>query len=101
MYGMFYGANKFNKAIGKWNTAKVTSMSSMFLGASAFDQKLCWPHNSTLPFQVEHVDRQQGRRVGHGHARRLQVTSGAVLAHVAVSTRSMWTGSKVGGWAAS
>ena len=41
MYGMFYGANKFNKAIGKWNTAKVTHMWYMFDGATA---KLCWPH---------------------------------------------------------
>jgi len=30
----------------------VTGMGYMFYGASAFNQKLCWPHNSTFPIQT-------------------------------------------------
>jgi len=37
---MFYKAKKFNIGIGKWNTAKVTKMETMFEGAEAFNQDL-------------------------------------------------------------
>ncbi len=48
---MFALTTTFNQAIGKWNTVKVTDMEYMFSYASAFEQKLCWPHNSTFPGQ--------------------------------------------------
>ncbi len=35
---MFHNATNFNKAIGGWNTSKVTDMSGMFLGANNFNK---------------------------------------------------------------
>jgi surface protein len=39
---MFARASAFNQNLSKWNTAAVTSMETMFYGASAFDQQFCW-----------------------------------------------------------
>jgi bacterial surface protein 26-residue repeat len=39
MDSIFYNAVAFNQDISGWNTSKVTNMSSMFYGASIFDQK--------------------------------------------------------------
>ena len=40
MIQMFNAARAFNRAIGVWNTSKVTRMQSMFLNASLFNQDL-------------------------------------------------------------
>ncbi|BFP42056.1 hypothetical protein FGF1_29010 [Flavobacteriaceae bacterium GF1] len=40
MRSMFQGASDFNGAISYWNTSKVTSMREMFLNVTAFDQNL-------------------------------------------------------------
>jgi len=40
MEGMFVEAYVFNKPIGSWNTAKVTSMNDMFASASVFNQPI-------------------------------------------------------------
>ena len=40
MSSMFRGATAFNQDIGGWNTAQVTHMSSMFSGATAFNQDI-------------------------------------------------------------
>ncbi|NDE17543.1 BspA family leucine-rich repeat surface protein, partial [bacterium] len=40
MSSMFEGATAFNQDIGNWNTAAVTNMSGMFGGASAFNQNI-------------------------------------------------------------
>ena len=41
MGGMFHTARKFNKPLGKWDTSKVTKMSSMFHDATSFNQEIC------------------------------------------------------------
>jgi surface protein len=52
MSNMFMNARKFNQsAIGKWDTAKVAYMDYMFDEAFAFEGKICWPHNDTVPTQ--------------------------------------------------
>ncbi|MEQ1747189.1 MAG: BspA family leucine-rich repeat surface protein, partial [Saprospiraceae bacterium] len=40
MNSMFYGASAFNQPIGTWNTAAVTNMASIFFQASAFNQPI-------------------------------------------------------------
>jgi surface protein len=40
MSSMFYGATAFNQNIGSWNTAAVTDMGYMFYGAKAFNQNI-------------------------------------------------------------
>lgn len=40
MSSLFNGATQFNENIGNWNTAKVTSMASMFQGAHSFNQNI-------------------------------------------------------------
>ncbi|WP_169578080.1 BspA family leucine-rich repeat surface protein, partial [Rudanella lutea] len=40
MYGMFLGASAFNRNINSWNTANVTDMGAMFYEASAFNQNI-------------------------------------------------------------
>ena len=38
---MFYYATSFNQDLSKWDVSSVSDMSSMFQGASSFNQKLC------------------------------------------------------------
>ena len=40
MSSMFLGAAAFNQNIGTWNTGAVTNMSSMFWSAAAFNQNI-------------------------------------------------------------
>ena len=40
MSSMFYGATSFNQSIESWNTSNVTDMSFMFYGANSFNQPL-------------------------------------------------------------
>ena len=55
MQGMFYAnlrESKFNQPIGNWNTTAVINMQYMVLGASAFNQKLCWDRNGKNVFDI-------------------------------------------------
>ncbi len=62
MSNMFMNARKFNQnAIGKWDTAKVAYMGYMFDQAIAFEGKICWPHNDTVP---THESMWTGSKVG-------------------------------------
>jgi surface protein len=45
MDSMFYGATAFNQAIGNWNVSKVTDMSYMFRQTGSFNQDLCAWYN--------------------------------------------------------
>ena len=43
---MFRGATSFNEALSDWNVERVTSMSAMFAGARSFNQDLYWQTDS-------------------------------------------------------
>ena len=40
MSSMFYGATSFNQSISSWNTSRITNMNSMFYNATSFNQDL-------------------------------------------------------------
>lgn len=44
---MFNSAIAFNQPLNNWNVSKVTSMSSMFQSATAFNSRVDWTNNRT------------------------------------------------------
>jgi surface protein len=50
---MFYEAPAFNQNISDWDVSSVTDMSSMFFGASAFNQPLDWGSKTSNVTRME------------------------------------------------
>jgi surface protein len=44
---MFAGATSFNQNLSKWDVSNGNTFEFMFIGASSFDQRLCWHLNTS------------------------------------------------------